>query len=77
MEIPRCEVVKPPVLRAGDPVRVTRVNRMPRYEAGDKGLVVMGPKGLGGELLYYLVMMYKDDPPRYVIFTEDEIEPDY
>jgi len=77
MEIPHSKVVNPSVLRAGDPVRVTRVNRMPRYEEGDKGLVVMGPKGLGGELLYYLVMMHKDDPPRYVIFTEDEIEPDY
>jgi hypothetical protein len=76
MEIPHSEVVKPPVLQAGDWVRVTRINRMPRYEAGDKGMVVMGPHGLGGELLYYLVMMHKDDPPCIVIFAADEIEPD-
>ena len=65
-----------PGLRKGDVVRVTRANRMPRYEAGDKGMIVMGPKGLGSGQLYYLVMMYKDDPQRIVIFTEDEIEPD-
>jgi hypothetical protein len=76
METPHSKVVLPPILRAGDLVRVTRVNRMPRYEEGDKGMVVMGPNELGGELLYYLVMMYKDDPPCFVIFAADEIESD-
>jgi hypothetical protein len=63
-------------LRKGDLVRVTRQNRMPRYEPGDRGLIVMGPNGLGGNRLYYLVMMDKDVPARLVIFAEDEIEAD-
>ncbi|HEY7158731.1 MAG TPA: hypothetical protein VH575_32605 [Gemmataceae bacterium] len=49
---------------------------MRRYDPGDKGMIFMGPNRLGGERLYYLVMMHKDDPPRIVIFAEDEIEPD-
>jgi hypothetical protein len=63
-------------LRKGDCVRVTRHNRMPHYEPGDKGMVAEGPNTLGGDRLYYLVMMDKDEPPRVVIFTEDEIERD-
>ena len=78
MEKPLSEESLPaePGLRKGDVVRVTRANRMSRYKPGDKGMIVMGPKGLGSARLYYLVMMYKDDPQRIVIFTEDEIEPD-
>jgi hypothetical protein len=78
METPRCEVTLPatPVLQRGDLVRLTRLNRMRRYDPGDKGMIFMGPNRLGGERLYYLVMMHKDDPPRIVIFAEDEIEPD-
>ena len=78
MEIPLSEESLPatPRLRQGDVVRVTKANRMQRYQPGDKGMIVMGPKGLGSGQLYYLVMMYKDDPQRIVIFTEDEIEPD-
>ena len=78
METPSCEVDLPttPVLQKGDLVRVTRLNRMRRYAPGDKGLIVMEPKRLGGERLYYLVMMHKDDPPCIVVFAEDEIEPD-
>jgi hypothetical protein len=78
MEKPLSEesLLAEPGLRKGDVVRVTRANRMSRYEPGDKGMIVMGPKGLGSGQLYYLVMMYKDDPQRIVIFTEDEIEPD-
>ena len=49
---------------------------MRRYEPGDKGIIVMEPTGLGGQRLYYLVMMHKDDPPCIVVFAEDEIEPD-
>jgi hypothetical protein len=49
---------------------------MPGYEPGDKGTIVMGPKGLGSARLYYLVVMNKDDPVRIVIFTVDEIEAD-
>ena len=74
----RCDVVFPtsPELQKGEWVRVTPVNRMPRYQPGDKGMIVMGPNGLGGTQLYYLVMMDKDDPPGVVIFAEDEIELD-
>jgi hypothetical protein len=39
-------------------------------------MVLGGPNGLGGERLYYLVRTHKDDPPRVVIFGEDDIEPD-
>ena len=78
MEIPLNEESLPaaPGLHKGDVVRVTRANRMSRYEPGDKGMIVMGPKGLGSGRLYYLVLMDKDDPLHLVIFTDDEIEPD-
>ena len=78
METPRCEGDLPatPVLQKGDQVRLTRLNRMRRYAPGDKGMIVMGPNGLGGQRLYYLVTMHKDDTPCYVVFAEDEIEPD-
>jgi len=36
----------------------------------------MEPNGLGGQRLYYLVMMHQEDPPCIVVFAEDEIEPD-
>ena len=77
MEIPLSEESLPatPRLRQGDVVRVTKANRMQRYQPGDKGMIVMGPKGLGSARFYYLVTMHKDDPLRIVIFTEDEIEP--
>ena len=64
-----------PSLRMGDIVRVTRTIWTPRYEPGDSGMIVRGPKGIG-ERLYYLAMMHRDDPPRIVIFAEDELEPD-
>ena len=78
MQIPLSEESLPATarLRRGDVVRVTRMNRMPHYEPGDKGTIVMGPKGLGSARPYYLVVMDKDDPPHIVIFTEDEIEAD-
>ena len=78
MQIPLCVESLPATarLRRGDVVRVTRVNRMLRYEPGDKGTIVMGPKGLGSARLYYLVVMDKDDPLHIVIFTSDEIEAD-
>ena len=78
MEIPLSEESLPatPRLRQGDVVRVTKANRMQRYQPGDKGMIVMGPKGLGSARLYYLVVMDKDDPLHFVIFTVDEIEAD-
>jgi hypothetical protein len=77
MQSPGCEdgLAATPGLRKGVRVRVTRANRLPGYEAGDKGTIFRGPNGLGGER-HYLVTMNKDDPPRLVIFAEDEIEPD-
>lgn len=63
-----------PALARGDFVRLTPQNRMPRYEPGDRGMITQGPNTLGGVQRYYLVMMERDDPPRIVIFTEDEIE---
>lgn len=63
-------------LHKGDVVRVTRMNRMPRYQPGDKGMIVMGAKRIGAGRISYLVAMDKDNPPRVVIFAEDEIEPD-
>jgi hypothetical protein len=49
---------------------------MPLCEPGDKGTIVMGPKGLDSARPYYLVVMDKGDPLHIVIFTEDEIETD-
>ena len=78
MQIPLSEESLPATarLRRGDVVRVTSANRMPRCDPGDKGTIVMGPKGLDSARPYYLVVMDKDDPPHIVIFTEDEIEAD-
>ena len=63
-------------LRRGQRVRITPQNRMPRYKTGDEGMIAEGPHALGERDGYYLVVMDKDDPPRLVIFTEDEIAPD-
>ncbi len=68
--VPKTELAK------GDFVRITRQNRMPRYQTGDRGMIADGPNTLGGVQGYYLVMMECDDPPRLVVFTEDEIERD-
>ena len=40
----RCEAVFPttPGLQKGVRVRVTTMNRMPRYDPGDKGMIVRG-----------------------------------
>ena len=64
------------LFKRGYRVRITRYNRMPRYQPGDQGEIIQGPHALGGRDGYYLVVMDKDDPPRLLILMEDEIEPD-
>lgn len=67
----------PPELKPGARVCVTVRNRLPGYQAGDKGTVlraaITGPSGTR----YYVVAMDKNGPGKMgVVFTEDEIEPD-
>lgn len=63
-------------IRKGECVRLTRQNRLLRYQPGDRGMIIDGPHSLGGRGGYYLVVMDRDDPPRLLIFMSDEIERD-
>jgi hypothetical protein len=64
-------------LAIGDKVRVTARNRVRHYQPGDKGRILSGPEVLfEGGMRYYLVSMDKEDPRGWIVFAEDEIEPD-
>lgn len=63
-------------LQPGDRVRlVVFLPRHSRLCVGDRGTVVKGPEYFGpsGRCLYF-VAMDGDDPPRWVVLQEEEIE---
>ena len=57
-------------------VRVKAGTRIPRYPAGERGTVNLGPKTSASGATYYLLVMDKDDPSDTVLFKAEEIEPD-
>ncbi len=64
-------------LAIGDRVRVTANNRVGHYHPGDRGRILSGPEVLfEGGMRYYLVAMDKEDAGNWIVFAEDEIEPD-
>lgn len=61
-------------LNKGKRVRISRQNRLPYYQPGDTGTIEDIWNAAGGQNRYYLVLMDRDDPPRPILFAEDEIE---
>jgi hypothetical protein len=63
-------------LKVGDRVRVKVGTRIPKYPAGERGMVNRGPRTSAGGTTYYLLVMDKDDPSDTVLVKAEEIEPD-
>jgi hypothetical protein len=66
------------VLKVGDRIRIRGGNGVKGYRPGDRGKVLFQASlpTLDGKRFYTVAMDKDDTAPEWIVFTEDEIEPD-
>jgi hypothetical protein len=65
-------------LKVGDLIRIRGENGVKGYRPGDRGQVLFRASSptLDGKRFYTVAMDKDDMAPEWIVFTEDEIEPD-